>query len=75
MTRSAAATRPVLELFRRGVADGSLRADLAPEVLAGRFSGLIEVALEMTAGGRVSVAAAAAAVTALVLDGARARPG
>jgi TetR/AcrR family transcriptional regulator, mexCD-oprJ operon repressor len=64
---------PVRALFRRGVADGSMRADLAPEVLTDLFSGLIKAALEMTAGGRMGTEEAAAAVVAVFLDGARAR--
>jgi AcrR family transcriptional regulator len=62
---------PVRELFRRGIADGSLRPDLAPEVLTELFSGLIRAALEMTAGGRMGVEEASAAVIAVFLDGVR----
>jgi hypothetical protein len=62
---------PVRALFRRGIADGSLRADLAPEMLTSLFSGLIKAALEMTAGGRVGVEEASAAVIAVFLDGTR----
>lgn len=63
---------PVRELFRRGIADGSLRAGLAPDVLTDLFSGLIKAALEMTAAGRMGVEEAAAAVVAVFLDGTRA---
>jgi TetR/AcrR family transcriptional repressor of mexCD-oprJ operon len=65
-------TEPVRALFRRGIADGSLRADLTPEVLTSLFSGLIKAALEMTAGGRVGTEEASAAVITLFLDGMRA---
>ena len=64
---------PVHALFRRGIADGSLRADVAPELLTSLFSGLIKSALEMTAGGRVGTEEASAAVVAVFLDGARSR--
>jgi len=63
---------PVRELFRRGIADGSLRADLDPELLTGLFSGLIKAALDITSGGRAGVEEASAAVTALFLNGTRA---
>jgi AcrR family transcriptional regulator len=65
-------TEPVRALFRRGVADGSLRADLAPELLTNLFSGLIKAALEMTGSGRVGTEEASAAVIAIFLDGTRA---
>jgi len=64
-------TEPVRELFRRGIADNSLRADLAPELLTDLLSGLIKAALRMTADGRVGVEEAAAAVIAVFLDGTR----
>jgi TetR/AcrR family transcriptional regulator, mexCD-oprJ operon repressor len=63
---------PVRELFRRGIADGSLRADLDPELLIDLFSGLIKAALDITSHGRAGVEEASAAVTALFLDGTRA---
>jgi TetR/AcrR family transcriptional repressor of mexCD-oprJ operon len=64
-------TEPVRALFRRGIADGSLRAGIAPELLTGLFSGLIKAALEMTAGGRLGAEEASAAVIAVFLDGTR----
>jgi len=64
-------TEPVRELFRRGIADGSLRVDLAPELLTDLLSGLIKAALKMTAGGHVGVEEASAAVIAVFLDGTR----
>ncbi len=63
---------PVRELFRRGIADGSLRADLDPELVIDLFSGLVKAALEITSGGRAGVVEAAAAVTAVFLNGTRA---
>lgn len=65
-------SEPVRELFRRGIADGSLRADLDPELLIDLFSGLIKAALDITSGGRAGVEEASAAVTALFLNGTRA---
>lgn len=65
-------TKPIRALFRRGIADGSLRADLAPELLTELLSGLIRAALKMTASGRVGVEEASAAVIAVFLDGTRA---
>jgi TetR/AcrR family transcriptional regulator, mexCD-oprJ operon repressor len=62
-------TEPVRELFRRGIADGSLRADLDPELLIDLFSGLIKAALEIISGGRAGVEEASAAVTAVFLNG------
>lgn len=62
-------TEPLRELFRRGIADGSLRADLDPELLIDLFSGLIKAALEITSGGRASIEEASAAVTSLFLNG------
>jgi TetR/AcrR family transcriptional repressor of mexCD-oprJ operon len=67
-------TEPVRALFRRGNAEGSLRADLSPEVLTELFSGLVKAALEMTAARRAGVEEASDAVIALFLDGARVTP-
>jgi TetR/AcrR family transcriptional repressor of mexCD-oprJ operon len=65
-------TEPVRTLFRRGIADGSLRADLAPEVLTDLYSALIKAGLEMTTGGRMGTEEAAAAVMTIFLNGTRA---
>jgi AcrR family transcriptional regulator len=62
-------TEPVRALFRRGIADGSLRSGLSPELLTNLFSGLIKAALEMTTTGQLGVEEAAAAVIAVFLDG------
>jgi AcrR family transcriptional regulator len=64
-------TEPVRALFRRGIADGSLRAGVAPELLTNLFSGLIKAALEMTTSGRVGTEEASAAVISVFLDGTR----
>lgn len=63
---------PVRALFRRGIAEGSLRAGLAPDLLVTLFSGLIKAALEMTTTGRMGPEEASATVIAVFLDGARA---
>jgi TetR/AcrR family transcriptional repressor of mexCD-oprJ operon len=62
---------PVRALFRRGIADGSLRAGIAPELLTSLFSGLIKAALELTTSGRLGAEEASAAVIAVFLDGTR----
>jgi hypothetical protein len=64
-------TEPVRALFRRGIAEGALRADLTPEMLSVLYSGLIKAALETTAGGRVGTEEASAAVITVFLDGTR----
>ena len=63
---------PVRALFRRGIADGSLREAFPPDVLMDLFSGLVKGALDTTASGRRGIEETAAAVTILFLDGARA---
>lgn len=65
-------TEPVRELFRRGIADGSLRADVDPELLINLFSGLVKAALDITSGGRAGLEETSAAVTSLFLNGTRA---
>jgi AcrR family transcriptional regulator len=65
-------TEPLRELFRRGIAEGSLRADLDPELLIDLFSGLIKAALDITSGGRAGVEQTSAAITSLFLNGTRA---
>jgi len=64
-------TEPVRALFRRGIAEGALRADLTPEMLSVLYSGLIKAAVETTAGGRVGTEEASAAVVTVFLDGTR----
>lgn len=61
---------PMRAVFRRAVADGSLRAELRPDVLMDLFTGLIRGALETTASGRGGIEETAAAVTTLFLRGA-----
>ena len=65
-------TEPIRGLFRRAIAEGSLREDLPPDVLMDLFSSLIKGALDTTASGRRGIEETAAAVTTLFLDGARA---
>jgi TetR/AcrR family transcriptional regulator, mexCD-oprJ operon repressor len=65
-------TEPIRALFRRAAAEGALSADLPLDILMDLFSGLIRGALDTTASGRRGVEEAAAAVTTLFLDGARA---
>jgi len=63
---------PIRALFRRAIADGSLRSDLSSEVLMNLFSGLIKGALAAVASGRQGVEEAAAAVTTVFVHGAKA---
>jgi len=63
---------PIRALFRRAIADGSLREDLAPDLLMDLFSGLIKGALDTTASGRRGIEETASAVTTVFLHGARA---
>jgi AcrR family transcriptional regulator len=68
----ARVTEPMRALFHRGIANGSLRADLPADVQLDLFSGLIKGALDSTASGRRGVEETAAAVTSVFLRGARA---
>jgi TetR/AcrR family transcriptional repressor of mexCD-oprJ operon len=63
---------PIRALFRRAIADGSLRGDLAPELLMDLFSGLIKGALDATSRRHRGIEETAAAVTSVFLSGARA---
>ena len=60
---------PVRALIHRGVQDGTLRADIPPEMLLGMFTALLESALQMTAQARLGVEAASAAITTAFLTG------
>jgi TetR/AcrR family transcriptional regulator, mexCD-oprJ operon repressor len=62
---------PIRALFRRAIADGSLRDEFPADVLVDLFSGLIKGALDATARRR-GIEESAAAVTTLFLHGARA---
>jgi AcrR family transcriptional regulator len=64
--------RPVRAVFQRGQADGTLRADVTPDMLAELFGGLMQAAWQMTAREEFGVERASAAMTSLFLDGARA---
>jgi TetR/AcrR family transcriptional regulator, mexCD-oprJ operon repressor len=63
---------PIRALFRRAIADGSLRKDLPLDLLMDLFLGLIKGALDTTASGRRAIEETAAAVTTVFLYGARA---
>jgi AcrR family transcriptional regulator len=64
-------TEPVRDLFRRGIADGSLRPGLSPELLTELLSGLVKAALASIAGGQAGAEQAAAAVVTVFLEGIR----
>jgi TetR/AcrR family transcriptional regulator, mexCD-oprJ operon repressor len=61
--------RPVLALLRRGIADGTLRGDLPPEVLFEIFGGLIEKCLSMVMQKQLGVDQAGDALASIFLDG------
>jgi TetR/AcrR family transcriptional regulator, mexCD-oprJ operon repressor len=61
---------PIRALFRRAIADGSVREDLPSDVLIDLFSGLIKAALDATTSGRQGIEGAAATVTTFFLHGA-----
>lgn len=65
---------PVYRLFRRGIADGTLRSDLPPELLVQIFSGLLETAIRVSGPGGIGAEKASAAVISVFLDGSRPRP-
>ncbi|WP_024802476.1 TetR/AcrR family transcriptional regulator [Nocardia sp. BMG51109] len=62
---------PIVALFARGVADGTLRADLSTGMLFELFTGLLEKALHTVVRGEAGVEQASAAVLTVFLDGAR----
>lgn len=66
------ASGPLLELFRRGAADGTFRADLSPETLLASYADLIEGAITRAARTRAGTEETSAAVLTLFLHGARA---
>ena len=65
---------PVLRLFDRGIADGTLRPDLTPEVLVQIFTGLLEAAIRVSGPNGIGAEKASAAVISVFLDGSRRRP-
>jgi TetR/AcrR family transcriptional regulator, mexCD-oprJ operon repressor len=65
---------PVYRLLRRGIADGTLRSDLAPEVLVQIFSSLLETAIRISGPGGTGAEKASAAIISVFLDGSRPRP-
>ena len=62
---------PLRALLQRGVDEGELRPDIAPELMLALFSALIETGLTLAA--QIGAEQAAAAVSGLFLDGAGAR--
>lgn len=62
---------PVYRLFTRGVADGTLRADLSPEVLLQMFTGVLEAAIRISGPDGIGAEKASAAAISIFLDGAR----
>ncbi|ARQ69595.1 TetR/AcrR family transcriptional regulator [Streptomyces marincola] len=62
--------RPVLALFRRGAAEGTLRGDVPPEVLFTLYAGLIEAAVPLAGRADLGVERTSEATTGLFLKGA-----
>jgi TetR/AcrR family transcriptional regulator, mexCD-oprJ operon repressor len=63
----------LLPLFRRGIADGTLRADLTAEALLGIYADLIEGAITRSASSQAGVEETSAAMLAIFLNGALGR--
>jgi AcrR family transcriptional regulator len=65
---------PLRALFRRGVSEGVLCADLTTEELVAAFVALLEAAITMSTTGGSSAERASTVVTRIFLQGALARP-
>jgi TetR/AcrR family transcriptional regulator, mexCD-oprJ operon repressor len=63
-------TESLLALFRRGIADGTLRGDLPAEALLGSYADLIEGAIARAASNHSGVEETSAAVLSIFLTGA-----
>jgi TetR/AcrR family transcriptional regulator, mexCD-oprJ operon repressor len=68
------ASESLLALFRRGVADGTLRRDLPAEALLGSYADLIEGAITRSASNRAGVEETSAGVLTIFLNGALSNP-
>jgi TetR/AcrR family transcriptional repressor of mexCD-oprJ operon len=64
------ASEPLLRLFRRGIADGTLRSDLPAETLLGSYADLIEGSIIRSARTHAGVEETSAAVLSIFLNGA-----
>lgn len=73
-TADQQATEPLLRLFRRGTADGTLRSDLPSGMLLGIYADLIEGAISRSASNHTGVEESSAAVLAVFLNGALSNP-
>jgi AcrR family transcriptional regulator len=62
---------PLRAVFARGIEQGILRDDLAPEILQELFGGLLVAAIKLVGERRLGLEETAAAATALFLEGAR----
>jgi TetR/AcrR family transcriptional regulator, mexCD-oprJ operon repressor len=67
--RSRRLVEPLHELFRRGAAQGVLRADLPAEVLLEMFGYLLMSAIQRTTRDQAGVEQASAEITSVFLDG------
>jgi TetR/AcrR family transcriptional repressor of mexCD-oprJ operon len=64
----------LLPLFRRGIADGTLRADLSAEALLGSYGDLIQGAITRSVSNHAGVEETSAAVLTIFLNGAARNP-
>ncbi len=62
-------SEPLLRLFRRGIADGTLRGDLPVQTLLASYADLIEGAITRAAKNHAGVEETSAAVLAIFLNG------
>ncbi len=60
---------PVRALLARGIAEGTLRADLPADLQFALFTGLLEHVLALVAAKRIGIEQASAAITTVFLDG------
>lgn len=61
---------PLLDLLRRGIADGTLRADLSAETLLAAYAGLLDGVLSRGLQDQLGVEQAASVITSVFLRGA-----
>ncbi|MGA9761378.1 MAG: TetR family transcriptional regulator [Gaiellaceae bacterium] len=64
---------PILAVFARGVETGALRSDISIEILLELFGGLLASTVKLVGERRIGLEDAAAAVTDMFLQGARAK--
>jgi TetR/AcrR family transcriptional repressor of mexCD-oprJ operon len=63
--------KPLRQLFRRGITEGSLRGDLSEDVMLEMFGSLMKSAVTLHVRGKLGVEQAAAATTSVFMGGVR----